>query len=149
MLPGNSLRQTVDINRASVHQAAKLVTALLRVARVTAGLVENNGSLPSAGFMTHVTCRLTAKNRDQLRNPRLGTRVWATFTFHGAIGLKWFTECADSDAGKQALPAKDDGCIIDRLLSEIRQGTSLRRAGTRHSRRSPAPSTTTLPTSSS
>jgi len=29
--------------------------------------------------MTHVTCRLTAKNRDQLRNPSLGNRVWATF----------------------------------------------------------------------
>jgi len=25
--------------------------------------------------------RLTAKNRDQLRNPTLGNRVWATFTF--------------------------------------------------------------------
>ena len=31
--------------------------------------------------MTHVTCRLTAKNRDQLRNPTLGNRAWATFTF--------------------------------------------------------------------
>ena len=31
--------------------------------------------------MTHVTCRLTAKDRDQVRNPTLGTRVWATFTF--------------------------------------------------------------------
>jgi len=31
--------------------------------------------------MTHVSCRLTAKNRDQLRNPTLGSRVWATFTF--------------------------------------------------------------------
>ena len=30
--------------------------------------------------MTHVTCRLTAKYRDQLRNPTLGNRVWATFT---------------------------------------------------------------------
>ena len=31
--------------------------------------------------MTHVTCRLTVKNRDQLRNPTLGNRVglWATF----------------------------------------------------------------------
>jgi len=29
--------------------------------------------------MTHVTCRLTAKNRDQLRNPTLGSRVLATF----------------------------------------------------------------------
>jgi len=27
--------------------------------------------------MTHVTCRLTAKNRDQLRNPTLCNRVWA------------------------------------------------------------------------
>jgi len=31
--------------------------------------------------MTHVACRLAAKNRDQLRNPTLGNRVWATFTF--------------------------------------------------------------------
>jgi len=31
--------------------------------------------------MTHVTCRLTTKNRDQLRNPTLGNRVWATYTF--------------------------------------------------------------------
>jgi len=45
-LSGNSLRQTVHTHRASVHQTAKLVTALLRVARVTVGLVENNGSLP-------------------------------------------------------------------------------------------------------
>ena len=43
---GNSLRQTVHTHCASVHQAAKLVAALLRVAEVTAGLVESNGSLP-------------------------------------------------------------------------------------------------------
>ena len=36
---------------------------------------------PTARFMTHVTCRLTTKNRDQLRNPKLGNRVLATFTF--------------------------------------------------------------------
>ena len=29
--------------------------------------------------MTHVTCRLTAKNFDQLRNPALGNWVWAAF----------------------------------------------------------------------
>ena len=34
---------------------------------------------PTARFMTHVIYRLTAKNRDQLRNPTLGNRVWATF----------------------------------------------------------------------
>ena len=35
--------------------------------------------------MTHVTCRLTAKNGYQLRNPTLGNRVWATFTFFTCI----------------------------------------------------------------
>jgi len=35
----------------------------------------------TVGFMIHVTCRLSAKNWDQLRNPTLGNRVWATFTF--------------------------------------------------------------------
>jgi len=34
------------VARASVHQAAKLVAALLRVVRVTAGLVESNDSIP-------------------------------------------------------------------------------------------------------
>jgi len=46
-LSGNSLRQTVHTHCASVHQAAKLVSALLRVMGVTAGLAESNGSLPS------------------------------------------------------------------------------------------------------
>jgi len=47
-LSGNSLRQTAHTHCASVHQAAKLVAALLRVARVTEGLAESNGSrLPS------------------------------------------------------------------------------------------------------
>ena len=39
--------QTVHTHRASVHQAAKLVADFLWVARVTAGLAESNGSLPS------------------------------------------------------------------------------------------------------
>ena len=47
-LSGSSLRQTVHTHHASVHQAAKLVAALLRVARVTAGLAASNGSLPLA-----------------------------------------------------------------------------------------------------
>jgi len=52
-----------------------MVAALLSVAKVTAGLVESNGSLlPSLWLMT-------AKNRDQLRNPTLGNQVLATFTF--------------------------------------------------------------------
>jgi len=45
-LSGNSRRKTVHTHRASVHQASKLVAALLRVAGVTAGPAESNGSLP-------------------------------------------------------------------------------------------------------
>ena len=45
-LSGNSLRQTVHSHCTSVHQTAKVVAALLRVAGVTAGLAESNGSLP-------------------------------------------------------------------------------------------------------
>jgi len=45
-LSGNSLRQTAHTHCSSVHQAAKLVAALLRAAGVTAGLAESNGSLP-------------------------------------------------------------------------------------------------------
>ena len=37
--------------------------------------------------MTHIACRLTAKNRDQ---PTLANRLWATFTFFtfGAVGRR-------------------------------------------------------------
>jgi len=45
-LSDNNLRQTVHTHCASVHKAAKLVAALLRVAGVTAGLVKSNGILP-------------------------------------------------------------------------------------------------------
>jgi len=51
-LSGNSLRQTVHTHCASVHQAVKLVAALLRVAGVTAGLTESNDSLPSGLWFT-------------------------------------------------------------------------------------------------
>jgi len=51
-LAGNSVRQTVHTHRASVHQAAKLVAALLMVAGVTAGLVESNTSLPPGLCLT-------------------------------------------------------------------------------------------------
>jgi len=51
-LSGNSLRQTVHSHSASVHQAAKLVAALLRAPRVTVGLAESNGSLPPGLWLT-------------------------------------------------------------------------------------------------
>jgi len=51
-LSGSTLRKTVHTLCASVHQAAKLVAALLRVAGVTAGLAESNGSLPPGLWFT-------------------------------------------------------------------------------------------------
>jgi len=56
-LSGNSLGQTVHIHRAFVHQAAKLVAALLRVARVTAGLAE---SIMAAFRRVYDSCHLQA-----------------------------------------------------------------------------------------
>ena len=49
--------------------------------------------------MTHVTCRLTAKNRDQLRNHALGNRVRAIpllflrVSMHAASALKRLSVC--------------------------------------------------------
>ena len=54
----NSPKQTVHTHCASVHQAAKLVAALLRVAGVTAGPPGGKYWQPTAWFMTEVTCRL-------------------------------------------------------------------------------------------
>ena len=57
---GNSLRQTVDTHRASVHQAAKLVAALLRVARVMGPIlfvlytVDLISLIESHGLSTHL-----------------------------------------------------------------------------------------------
>jgi len=52
MLSSNSLRQTVYTHCTSVQQPAKLVAALLRIARVPAGLVESNSSLPPGLWLT-------------------------------------------------------------------------------------------------
>ena len=38
--------------------------------------------------MIHVTCRLSAKNQDQLRNPTLGNRVWAAFLVPKSVGVR-------------------------------------------------------------
>jgi len=54
--------------------------------------------------MTHITCRLTAKNWDQLRNPTLGNRVWATFTFFSRTSE---SEALEFAAGVLKLLAKD------------------------------------------
>jgi len=76
-LSGNSLRQTVHTHRASVHQAAKLIAAL-----TLKGCEGNCG--PTTRFVTHVTCKLTAKNWDQLQNPMLSNQVWVPLLFYSS-----------------------------------------------------------------
>jgi len=49
--------------------------------------------------MTHITWRLTAKNRDQLRNPTRGNRVWTTFTF-------FITDVAPRRSGRRSATPK-------------------------------------------
>ena len=39
--------------------------------------------------MTHVTCKLTAKNGDQLQNPTLGNRVWDIFFYPWYMSNAW------------------------------------------------------------
>ena len=51
-LSGNTLRQTVHTHRTSLHQAAKLLAALLSIADVTAALEESNGSLSPGSRLT-------------------------------------------------------------------------------------------------
>jgi len=71
--------------------------------------------------MTHVTCRLTAKNRDDLRNTMLGNRVWATFTFficmlfyRRAIVVVWGYSC------RSGIPGTSFNDVIDFICFERR-----------------------------
>ena len=80
MLLGNSFGQTVHTHHASVHQAAKLVAALLRVARVTAGLAKSNGSLYRRVYDSR-HLQADCQKSGSAPEPTVGNRVWATFTF--------------------------------------------------------------------
>ena len=72
--------------------------------------------------MTHVTCRLTAKNRDQLRNPTLGNnRVCATFTLFNT-SVRFTDRCK---------LAADSPCADQRRHGEVRHQL-LRIAGQLH-----------------
>jgi len=79
---------------------------------------------PTAGFMTHVTCRLTAKNRDQLRNPTLGNQGWSTFfivsrttTVARAPYLVLMSECVGqcSPVGRHVVDTEVAGLVVVQL----------------------------------
>jgi len=85
--------------------------------------------LNDVGFMTRVTCRLTAKSQDQLRNPTLGNRVWATF-FAWTMHQNCASNCGGQEPrikilGGQLTPvnrctgAHGSVCDVILMLSEI------------------------------
>ena len=45
----------------------------------------------------HVTCSLTAKNQDQLPNPMLGSRIWATFFLVSTAELYVLLSCSQQE----------------------------------------------------
>ena len=84
---GNSLRQTVSHPLCLCLPSSKIDSSPLKGCGGNCRPSGKKWQLTTARFMTHVTCKLTAKNRDQLRDhrPTLGNRIGglrATFTFN-------------------------------------------------------------------
>ena len=79
----------------------------------------------------------TAKNRDQLRNPLLGNRVWATFTFY------LFDRQANPSDADQIYSA------INSRAQKLRSSTGAAAAAARPSSPAAACKDTSLPASSS
>ena len=73
----------------------------------------------TAGFMIHVTCRLTAKNRDQLRNPTLGNRVWATCTFLYPRGMSTVLNVVGLFHHASALDSFVEACTVNAFKARL------------------------------
>jgi len=86
-LSGNSLRQTIHTHHASVHQAVKLVAALLSVARVTTG----------AWRKVLTAYRRVYDSSPAGWNPTLGNQVRATFVFFSIDYIATLTDNLDFD----------------------------------------------------
>ena len=75
--------------------------------------------------MTHVACRLTAKDRDQLRDPTLGYRVRASVTF--LCGEGGGAAAAEQRAYVSALERLDERRLASSAVSEHHNAHSLER----------------------
>ena len=60
--------------------------------------------------MTHITCMLTAKKRDQLRNPTLNSRVWASFTFLTVVYVSFYCQFVRSFRQYSVAPRNVTDC---------------------------------------
>jgi len=78
--------------------------------------------------MIHVTRRLTAKNRDQLRNPTLGNRVWATFTFLSGKLISHGDHATGSLEQHDRLPVTADNNTLPMHLLEFLYPTYMTRS---------------------
>ena len=63
--------------------------------------------------------RLTAKNRDQLRNPTLGNRVWATFPFFTRPTFTNFFMPVTYSRGSVLLWRQFSSCNLNEALVKI------------------------------
>jgi len=70
------VRQTLHTHRASVHQAAKLVAALLRVASVTECLVESMPAYRLVYDSRHL--QADCQEPGSAPEPYVTSQVWAT-----------------------------------------------------------------------
>ena len=75
--------------------------------------------------MTHVACRLTAKDRDQLRDPTLGYRVRASVTFLCGEGVG--AAAAEQRADISALERLHERRLASSAVSEHHNAHSLER----------------------
>ena len=73
------MHSKADKSQFNVPKTKKVGKTFLKIKTDMLSSTDKQSRESTAGLMTHVTCRLTAKNQDQLWNPTLGNRVRATF----------------------------------------------------------------------
>jgi len=71
--------------------------------------------------MTHITCRLTAKNRYQFRNPTLGNRVWATFFTYLILSISAFVAYRITDYATVLYVLTFQQVLVRMIAYEIRR----------------------------
>jgi len=73
--------------------------------------------------MTHVICRLTVKNRDQLRNPTFGNRVRASFFSRCSTSAQLLHGCSAADASPASAALTSLVPYTNRLFGHQRRFT--------------------------
>ena len=85
--------------------------------------------------MTHVNCRLTVKNRDHLRNPALGNRLWATFTVFYSLCREYDDKEFAVKHQEATIQLTDDGPVYHALSVHLSQAKLITRFDDRYAYR--------------